>query len=81
MFAESEAEKAEWMKALKDTVEKKKAGVDFDKKEDKVGLDDFDLLKVIGKVCIYIFLLLLSEKNSNNNNNNVIFCCCIGFVR
>jgi len=49
LFAESEAEKAEWMKALKDTVEKKKAGVDFDKKEDKVGLDDFDLLKVIGK--------------------------------
>jgi serine/threonine protein kinase len=49
LFAESEAEKAEWMKALKDTVEKKKAGIDFDKKEDKVGLDDFDLLKVIGK--------------------------------
>jgi tRNA A-37 threonylcarbamoyl transferase component Bud32 len=49
LFAESEQEKAEWVKALKDTVEKKKAGVDFDKKEDKVGLDDFDLLKVIGK--------------------------------
>jgi len=48
LFAESEAEKAEWMAALKTTIEKKKAGVDL-QKEQKVGLDDFDLLKVIGK--------------------------------
>jgi len=47
--ATNDAEKADWMKVIKDTIEKIKAGVDFDKKEDKVGLDDFDLLKVIGK--------------------------------
>ena len=33
LFADSESEKNEWVKAIRDTVEKKKAGVDFDKKE------------------------------------------------
>lgn len=38
-----------WIKALRATIDSKKKGVNLDQREEKISLDDFELLKVIGK--------------------------------